>query len=77
MRSSASGEAVGNSSPSDLCRSGGSESSIVAAKGERMDAVSSGEGRPVTSSTRSSWFMVELPGKSGLPTIISARMQPA
>jgi hypothetical protein len=41
-----------------------------------MDSMSWGEGLPVTSSTRSSWFMVEVPGKMGLPLISSPRMQP-
>lgn len=37
-----------------------------------MDATSSLEGLPVNSRTRSSWFIVELPGKIGRPTILRA-----
>jgi hypothetical protein len=34
-------------------------------------------GAPVTSMMRSSWFMVEVPGKMGLPPSSSPRMHPA
>ena len=47
------------------------------ANGDCIDSMSCGEGRPVTSRMRSSWFMVEVPGKMGLPLISSPRMQPA
>jgi hypothetical protein len=47
------------------------------AKGDCMASMSWGEGRPVTSRMRSSWFMVEVPGKTGLPLMSSPRMQPA
>ena len=47
------------------------------AKGDCIESMSCGEGRPVTSRMRSSWFMVEVPGKMGLPLINSPRMQPA
>lgn len=42
-----------------------------------MESMSCGLGRPVTSRMRSSWFMVDVPGKMGLPLISSPRMQPA
>ena len=47
------------------------------AKGDCIESMSSGLGRPVTSRMRSSWFMVEVPGKMGLPLMSSPRMQPA
>jgi hypothetical protein len=75
-RSRASEDAVGNMSSGGRFRSGGMESIMVAAKGERIAARSSGMGRPVASRTRSSWFIVELPGKHGFPSSISPRMHP-
>lgn len=50
---------------------------LTPAKGDCTESMSSGLGRPVTSRMRSSWFMVEVPGKMGLPLISSPRMQPA
>ncbi len=58
------------------CCAGEMESSIVLAKGDRMWATASAVGMPVTSTTFSSWFMVDDPGKSGLPKSISAKIQP-
>eukprot|EP00451_Oxyrrhis_marina_P053789 CAMPEP_0204500544 /NCGR_PEP_ID=MMETSP0471-20130131/97403_1 /ASSEMBLY_ACC=CAM_ASM_000602 /TAXON_ID=2969 /ORGANISM="Oxyrrhis marina" /LENGTH=76 /DNA_ID=CAMNT_0051505169 /DNA_START=458 /DNA_END=688 /DNA_ORIENTATION=- len=50
---------------------------MVAAKGLCSASTSSRRGMPVTSRIMSSWFMVEDPGKTGLPTIISPKMHPA
>lgn len=52
-------------------------SNMVAAKGELMESMSSCRGRPVTSMMRSSWFMVEVPGKMGFPPSSSPRMHPS
>lgn len=51
-------------------------SNMVDAKGDCIDSMSVGEGLPVTSNTRSNWFMVEVPGKMGFPLISSPKMQP-
>jgi hypothetical protein len=53
------------------------DSIMVAAKGDWMDSRSSADGLPVSSMMRSSWFIVEEPGKMGLPVSSSPRMQPA
>ena len=76
IKSRASGDAETNISAGPLTRSKGTESIIVDANGDLADDMSSGVGFPVHSRTRSSWFMVELPGKHGLPRHISPRMQP-
>ena len=49
---------------------------IVCAYLDLIEAISSLVGTPVTSRTFSSWFMVDEPGRRGLPTNISASMQP-
>jgi len=41
-----------------------------------MPSISSVEGRPVTSMTLSSWFIVEFPGNNGFPANSSAIIQP-
>lgn len=51
--------------------------SIVAAKEELMAVTSSSLGLPQISMIFSSWFIVLEPGTSGLPTNISAMMQPS
>jgi hypothetical protein len=76
IKSRASGDAETNMSDGPFTRSKGTESIIVDAKGERAADMSSGDGFPVHSRTLSSWFIVELPGKHGLPRHISPRMQP-
>lgn len=72
----ASSLAVGNMSLRRLAFAGGKDSSIVGASGLLIASISSLDGLPVTSMTRSSWFKVEVPGKTGLPRRSSARMQP-
>jgi len=55
---------------------GGRDSSIVTANGDCTATMSSFAGFPVTSIIRSSWFMVEVPGKMGfLETNISCEMR--
>lgn len=68
-RSNASALAVGNISESALGRDWGSDSSIVDANGDRTDAVSSADGRPVTSRMRSNWFMVDTPVRAAQQTV--------
>ena len=76
MKSMASGEAEGKMFLSFFCLVGGSCSSMVAAKGEFIESMSSGVGLPVISRTLSSWFRVEVPGKKGFPMSNSARIHP-
>ena len=52
-------------------------SSMVAANGDSMASMSSGDGWPVTSRMRSIWFIVEVPGNMGRPPSSSPRMHPA
>ena len=54
----------------------GNESNIVAAEGDLMEAMSSCVGNPVISIILSNWFMVDDPGKMGLPNNISPKMHP-
>ena len=54
----------------------GNESNIVAAKGDLMEAMSSCVGNPVISIILSNWFIVDDPGKMGLPNNISPKMHP-
>lgn len=49
---------------------------IVPAVYEFNDYISSYFGFPVKVNIFYNWFKVELPGKTGLPTSISAKMQP-
>lgn len=76
MRSRASSEAVGNRSLNRFYLTGGMLSSIVAARGQSIDSMSSFFGLPMSSITLSSWFKVEVPGKTGLPSSSSAKMHP-
>ena len=76
-RSAASLLACGNRSVSFLGWVTLQLSIMVAAKGLLMASRSSALGRPVSSMMRSSWFMVEEPGKMGLPHSSSPSMQPA
>jgi hypothetical protein len=75
-KSSASPVALENISAKGLALLMGKDSSIVAAKGDLMASISSALGRPVTSMMRSSWFIVEVPGKMGFPDKSSPRIQP-
>lgn len=76
-RSHASLDACGNRSWMRLACIVLHDSIMVAAKGDWMESRSSADGLPVSSMMRSSWFMVEEPGKMGLPVSSSPRMQPA
>ena len=55
---------------------GGKLSSIVCASGLLIDSTSSLLGLPVTYITRSNWLRVDVPGKTGLPSNNSAKIQP-
>ena len=74
--SSAPSGAVGNMSLKRFVLDGGRDSSMVAASGLLIASISSAEGLPVTSMTRSSWFRVEVPGKTGFPSKSSAKIHP-
>ena len=78
IKSSAVGEALGNRELQPLASPGYCRlSSIVAAKGERIDWICSSVGLPMHSQIFSSWLSVEVPGKTGLPESISPKMQPS
>lgn len=49
---------------------------MFAAKGESIDYMSFWAGFPVSSSIRSIWFKVDVPGNRDLPVISYPRMQP-
>ena len=69
--SNPSGDADGNVSGIVLCTITGNVSSNVAAKGEATTSISAFEGICVTCITRSIWFIVDVPGKTGRPFSIS------
>jgi len=48
----------------------------VVANGEYIASMSLADGRPVNSIMRSNWFIVDVPGKIGLPVMSSPSMQP-